>query len=655
MNKDLYSLNGHYDKIAKRLNPYTINRNSPNRFRSLSDDCSLAMTKKKGEFSLKELAMLALNFTRGRCFYSGKKLMTKERLLVDESEIQRDHLFPASRCGLYAYGNVVISTSESNLEKSDMDPYEYYEYRFNNGKPTLFDTLDEAHEAITYLHELYRLRYPSAALVVDRFNEIKMPLSYPDFQFQVALPLYQGLSDVKYIDRGVRGATFEYTVTDEWKEKIWSPLLDPTSNVYVDIEADIVDDNYSREVYRLANGFANEGIDVLQDDEEVLSKCASSLVEGMSITVAGKNKQVLRALIRQLAINRGDINEYGEVIKGEYLPILMRSGFTMKGSENVDSVWGPLLDLESTVYLGQSESLDLSRIVPREIYRIENILYDRDIDVIESTEKEIIDAIEEEIESLSATVKGTARAAIRAVIRQLGIVRGDIDNNNNVINGSYEEIGLYRGFRFLGTENMETLWEPLLDFNSIVYTGSSGTFNELSAREIYRIEGILHSEGINPALKTKKELELFFKEINEIEEFNGNGKIMLRAFFRQHGILSGHLTKDNITDETHYEPIIINSRLRFAENLKDKPFWEELNNKDSQVWSAYKSSSIKDFVGSRVVHMSNLFASSDLSVVDASEDEINSLVDPAIDDMSKNQKAKMRAIKRAIIRLRESM
>lgn len=658
MNENLYSLEGKYSKVARKLNPYTINKNSPNRCRSVSDDCSLAISKKRDEYSFKDLAILALNFTEGKCFYSGEQLVSEKKILVKETEIQRDHLFPASRCGLYAYGNVVISTSESNLEKSDMDPYEYYEYRFQSELPTLYDTLEEAHRAIDFLASLYKLRYPLAAHVIESFNEIRqrMPLSRQDFYNLIESPLYYGLNDVKYIDNGVRGATFEYSVTEDEKDKVWLPLLDETSVVYSNTEELIVDQIYSREVYRLANAITNANLNVLKMEYDEISSFADDLVKDMSTVSVGKSKVVVRAVIRQLGVNSGHIDKFGNVLVGSYLPVYIRPGYSIKGTENMDSLWNPLLDAKSTVYLPyEAEALD--RIIPKEIFRMENIFFDKEMDPLSMSYNEVRAVVESEVEGMSLSVKNSAYIAMRALIRQMGIVNGDIDGDNNVIKGDFDDLFLRKTATIKGVKNLTSIWTPLLNADSTVYKGTpSSSLEKIIPREIIRLENLFYDKDLNPVEMSFKSIETILNE--EFEDYSlstrGYVYMAMRALMRQIGVINNDIDSENNVIRGEYQEVILNRGLDFDPMLKDIDFWEALNNKDAEVWARYSDSTKKDFIGSRIVHMSNLFAKDDKSVLALNESEIDSLVDVVIDEMTKNQRNKMRAIKRAIFRMKET-
>lgn len=230
LNKKLYSLDGPYTKIAKQLNPYSSSPTT-NIFRLLSDLYSSKIMESDEGYSAKELAALSLNLTQGRDFYSGEVLIEKNKIVLSEELIHRDHLFPASKGGLYAYGNVVITSQESNIEKSDMDPYEYYKLRFDKCKPTLFDTIDEAYAAITFLHNLYKTHFPHAAAFVDKSNTINFPMTWDSFS-EAFKELFADNKEMEFMRRPSGGKKLK----DDWgvNSEFWEPFRDESSELYND-------------------------------------------------------------------------------------------------------------------------------------------------------------------------------------------------------------------------------------------------------------------------------------------------------------------------------------------------------------------------------------------------------------------------------------
>lgn len=95
------------------------------------------------DYSVTTLA--GVEFTEGHCFYCGKDLVITQAngsQSLDNS-VQYDHVMPASSCGLYAKGNIVIACSDCNLEKSNTPVRDYYELRLQRGDNTYFKSLKE--------------------------------------------------------------------------------------------------------------------------------------------------------------------------------------------------------------------------------------------------------------------------------------------------------------------------------------------------------------------------------------------------------------------------------------------------------------------------------------------------------------------------------
>lgn len=259
-NKENYSLEGEFTKAGKGLNPYTASPTA-NIFRLLSDMYSSKLMETGDHYTARELAALSLNFTGGRDFYSGDVLVDKDGPVLSEELIHRDHLFPASKGGLYAYGNVVITSQESNIEKSDMDPYEYYKLRFDNGKSTLYDTLDEAYAAITYLHSLYTERYPSAAEFVERSNMIDFPLSWDEFS-EAFSKLFAD-SDFQFVRRPSGRKAMEFD-EDIRELDFWLALNDPDHAVYRNLAASTVKDVVGSRLVHVSKLFSSQDLSVLE-------------------------------------------------------------------------------------------------------------------------------------------------------------------------------------------------------------------------------------------------------------------------------------------------------------------------------------------------------------------------------------------------------
>lgn len=350
LNKNLYNLDGPYSDIARTLNPYTPNKGGSNRFRITSDDCSLAISKKINEYSFKDLAVLSLNFTKGHDFYTGEKLMTPDQLLVPEETIHRDHLYPASKCGLYSFGNVVITTETANISKSDLMPKEYYKARFDNNESTYFDSLEEAYEAIDYLFSLYEERYPSASRVVKYFDNLKMPMTFSEKNMFIDMPLFAECSDVRFVDIGSKGYTFNYNIKD--KDLIWTPLLNKDTVIYKGLAESAVEKiSNGCEIVRIGNLFCDLNLDIKELSYDEIISNVEKLIEQNSITTQLLMRRATRALIRHLGYIKGDIDENNEVVNGLYPEIDGYGQLRLKDDWGPNNeFWEPFRDKNSELY-----------------------------------------------------------------------------------------------------------------------------------------------------------------------------------------------------------------------------------------------------------------------------------------------------------------
>lgn len=124
--------------------------------RGLSDIYS---QQKTGDY--RETTLYGAKFTNGHCFYCGKDMVTNKHGIKSlDNDVQYDHVTPASLCGLYAKGNVVIACSDCNLEKSNASVREYYELRFKRGDDTYFLNMHDLDLALARFQIPYINKFP---------------------------------------------------------------------------------------------------------------------------------------------------------------------------------------------------------------------------------------------------------------------------------------------------------------------------------------------------------------------------------------------------------------------------------------------------------------------------------------------------------------
>lgn len=121
--------------------------------------------------------LYGVRFTEGHCFYCGKDLVITlaNGSKTLDNDVQYDHLMPASLCGLYAKGNVVIACSECNLEKSNTPVREYYELRFERNDNTYFNSIEELDSKLAHFQLPYINKFPefyAMSLLLQRDEDL---------------------------------------------------------------------------------------------------------------------------------------------------------------------------------------------------------------------------------------------------------------------------------------------------------------------------------------------------------------------------------------------------------------------------------------------------------------------------------------------------
>ncbi len=173
-----YNLNGPFTNAARGVKPYSP-AGTNNLIRVMSDNLSKIIAKETEYNSFSELNVLSLNLTNGRCFYCGAQLIDmKGRIL---NNIERDHLIPASKYGLYSKYNVVLSCSGCNNEKRDSEPKSFYLKRIKDNKQTLY-SLTTAMNLINELNANYASLFPLQFAISQQARTNKL---YLDFRYSL--------------------------------------------------------------------------------------------------------------------------------------------------------------------------------------------------------------------------------------------------------------------------------------------------------------------------------------------------------------------------------------------------------------------------------------------------------------------------------------
>jgi 5-methylcytosine-specific restriction endonuclease McrA len=240
-----------------------------------------------------ETRSYATEYTQGKCFYCGKDLYTvKNDTAYFTSEVQYDHILPASLGSLYAKGNVVLSCSSCNNEKNNMSVEEYYELRLSRHDATLYSSMEEFYKALAVFQIPYRRDFPEFMGITlcaqkdpdlisfSKVNDLLMDgIDLPDTLSSNLPPAFSKSPNVS----------------------MWSALRDPESSYYQDFAQYPTLDA----VYRI-NGLFQSFADAYSVTQDIttlstneLTKWANSLlvpVAEVSMSECSKMRSALKAL-----------------------------------------------------------------------------------------------------------------------------------------------------------------------------------------------------------------------------------------------------------------------------------------------------------------------------------------------------------------------
>lgn len=406
-----YTLDGKYTKLAMTLNPYT-GAPTLNEVRDLSDKYSHALASSKIGYSFRQIAAMILNLTDGRDFYTGERIMTDEEFLVLVEKIHRDHLIAAAKGGLYFRGNVVITLEGANIEKSDMDPYDYYDSRFDRGLPTLFETKDEAHNAITFLLSLYATSLPNAKRFADNFNQLKFPLTYME-SYVAFSGLVSDYPDLKFITRGRQLIAFDITLQNT---EFWESFNNKDAEVFLTLPEATVERTLGRNIIKIANVFAHNDLDIMDLSHDEIWHYVGEYTENLSPPVASELRLTTRALIRQLGILCGDIDVDGTVLNGTYPDVLIQSALEFDESLLSTDAWLELNNPELKQYSSYSP-LTIKDIIGSRMVTLANLFAEKKVDLMTATDDQVNEIVAELTEDKTSNERSKYRLAGRMVIK----------------------------------------------------------------------------------------------------------------------------------------------------------------------------------------------------------------------------------------------
>ena len=119
----------------------------------------------------KDICRYAIFLTQGKCAYCGDTLINlKNGKKYGSKDLNWDHIYPASKCNILTYGNVLLSCSDCNIKKSDNDTLIWFKEQLDNDKfPNALFTYEEFETLLKQEKEQYSKDYPWVKLVNTRY------------------------------------------------------------------------------------------------------------------------------------------------------------------------------------------------------------------------------------------------------------------------------------------------------------------------------------------------------------------------------------------------------------------------------------------------------------------------------------------------------
>ena len=119
----------------------------------------------------KDICRYAIFLTQGKCSYCGDTLINlKNGKKYGNKDLNWDHIYPASKCNILTYGNVLLSCSDCNIKKSDNDTLTWFKEQLDNDEfPNALFTYEEFDTLLKQEFEQYSKDYPWAKLVKSKY------------------------------------------------------------------------------------------------------------------------------------------------------------------------------------------------------------------------------------------------------------------------------------------------------------------------------------------------------------------------------------------------------------------------------------------------------------------------------------------------------
>lgn len=119
----------------------------------------------------KDICRYAIFLTQGKCAYCGDTLINlKNGKKYGNKDLNWDHIYPASKCNILTYGNVLLSCYDCNIKKSDNDTLTWFKEQLDNDElPNALFTYEEFDTLLKQEFEQYSKDYPWAKLVKSKY------------------------------------------------------------------------------------------------------------------------------------------------------------------------------------------------------------------------------------------------------------------------------------------------------------------------------------------------------------------------------------------------------------------------------------------------------------------------------------------------------
>lgn len=345
-----------------------------------------------------EIREYASTFTQGRCFYCGKKLYKEENNhIIFIKNIQYDHLLPASLCGLYAKGNVIVACSSCNLEKSDMSVIEYYNQRLKAHQPTLYKSLDEVQHKISIFQEPYQRKFPIFMGLSLIGQEDPTLLS-----FEKVKKIFE--ENLSFPETLTSGTTNIQKILKSANPNFWLAFRNPENKIYQD-KAMATISNYTSRIVSLFDKYSTHfspDTDITKLSNKELTDWANSTLHLLALSSKSEHSKysaLFRLVFHELNMDSSNLLSYKSALYGVEQKDLCERG-----------TWS-WFNPNSELYKGKSKSSIYCKTGPiKKLHVIYDKLKGEQTTSINNLEQDLLTKAISQLESNPSTEKKTHRA-----------------------------------------------------------------------------------------------------------------------------------------------------------------------------------------------------------------------------------------------------